>query len=359
MKAGCCDESGSKYNGVLVANEGFVCCNTPCASADLYEGCEKPANCTDGPGGGYFARSLGGYSDPYGFSPSVLPVPSSHGKIIDFTGFEHASHLLPVQKPKQEKKVEELTVDDLMESLIKALTNDKGTVNNYDVFEFKEHKINDPYLGKTSHGGRIGGLNFPDPNLFLNQIYGSPYGIGLGPFGSPKYEPQYAYGGYGYGGHGFPGSFGHGYEQHGGYGPDYGYYGHGSHGAHGGYTSGHASGYGPYSSYQSHGGAHGQSHAQGYWPAAGYSSGYPTGYPTGYPPVQSSFGYGRFSTSHGRYPPGPQQHGYPSQGHGSWGHAQGGGHSQGYAGGYSRHGSSNDHAQHESKGYSEEKDQGY
>merc|ERR1712121_532545 len=67
--------------------------------------------------------------------------------------------------------VEEITVDDLMTSLIEALDNDK------DVFDYEKEVTSDPWFKKQGFGGTKHSFSFVDPWMFINQIYGSPFGL--------------------------------------------------------------------------------------------------------------------------------------------------------------------------------------
>merc|ERR550519_1048130 len=90
--------------------------------------------------------------------------------------------------------VDEITVDDFFNVLIGALDNDK------DVFDSEAEMTSDPWFGKQLFGGHPSGINFIDPWRFIDQIYGSPFGMS-GSFGGPQmpgYGPP-SYGPPGYG----------------------------------------------------------------------------------------------------------------------------------------------------------------
>ncbi len=55
-------------------------------------------------------------------------------------------------------------MDDLMHSLVEALSNDK------DAYEYNSEVYSDPYTGKVRSGGERGGISFPDPGIFLSQV---------------------------------------------------------------------------------------------------------------------------------------------------------------------------------------------
>merc|ERR1711874_928983 len=69
------------------------------------------------------------------------------------------------------KHVDEITVDDLMTSLIDALDNDK------DVFYYEREVTSDPWFKKQQFGGVKSAFSFIDPWMFISQIYGSPFGL--------------------------------------------------------------------------------------------------------------------------------------------------------------------------------------
>ena len=80
--------------------------------------------------------------------------------------------------------VKEITVDDVIDALIQALKNDR------DVFTSTSGVYSDPIYGKHKFSTPPAGLNYLDPDYYLEQIYGSPYGMSLTQ--------------YGFGGQGFP-----------------------------------------------------------------------------------------------------------------------------------------------------------
>merc|ERR1719508_220690 len=71
----------------------------------------------------------------------------------------------------KDEHVDEITVDDFFDAIIESLDNDK------DVFEYNKEINSDSWFGKQSFGGLVDGFNFIDPTKFLNQIYGSPFGL--------------------------------------------------------------------------------------------------------------------------------------------------------------------------------------
>merc|ERR1719466_86382 len=71
----------------------------------------------------------------------------------------------------KDEHVDEITVDDFFDAIIESLDNDK------DVFEYNKEINSDSWFGKQSFGGLVDGFNFIDPTKFLNQIYGSQFGL--------------------------------------------------------------------------------------------------------------------------------------------------------------------------------------
>ena len=75
-------------------------------------------------------------------------------------------------------------MDDLMDSLITALKNDN------DVFTSSAVIDSDPLYGKRKTATPNTGLNYLDPDYYIERMYGTPYGMSLTQ--------------YGFGGQGFP-----------------------------------------------------------------------------------------------------------------------------------------------------------
>merc|ERR1711872_1168733 len=163
----------------------------------------------------------------------------------------------------KEHHTEEITVDDVFDLLISALESEK------DVFETNKEMSSDPWFGKETFGN-TDGFNLVNPWKFVDQIYGSPfgmsqarssYGMMYGVSGNQFKKPAPGFGhigtaGYGshsgYGSHGGMGGYG-GYGSHGEMG---GYGGYGSHGGMGGSSGGKDS----YGDHHSPYGQHNQDH---------------------------------------------------------------------------------------------------
>merc|ERR1711934_1274017 len=146
----------------------------------------------------------------------------------------------------KEGHVEEISMDDFMDTLIEALDTDA------DVFESDRQITSDPWFGKQKLSLGPNGIKFADPMDIFNDIYGNPgFGVpgGFGPYGpiggrgpfSPigRMKPygkgtnggygKGDFGGYGVGGYGGYGKGGFGKGGFGGYG-SYGGYGMGGYG---------------------------------------------------------------------------------------------------------------------------------
>merc|ERR1719222_372001 len=80
----------------------------------------------------------------------------------------------------KEGHVEEISMDDFMDTLIEALDTDA------DVFESDRQITSDPWFGKQKFSLGPNGVKFADPMDIFNDIYGNPgFGVpgGIGPYG--------------------------------------------------------------------------------------------------------------------------------------------------------------------------------
>merc|ERR1711970_1458062 len=133
----------------------------------------------------------------------------------------------------KEGHVEEISMDDFMETLIEALDTDA------DVFESDRQISSDPWFGKQKFSLGPNGIKLGNPMDIFKDIYGNPgfgmpggmgpfgpYG-GRGPFGPMGRMGPYGRGGFGggfgspYGMGGYPGTYGMGYGSP--YGSPYGF----------------------------------------------------------------------------------------------------------------------------------------
>ena len=174
----------------------------------------------------------------------------------------------------KEGHVEEISMDDFMETLIEALDTDA------DVFESDRQITSDPWFGKQKFSLGPNGIKLGKPMDIFNDIYGNPgFGMpgGVGAFGPwggrGPFGPMGKMGPYGRGGYG------------GGFGSPYGMRGYG--GGYGGFGMGYGSPYG-FSNYGPR--PHGQPQGYGQQPPA-YGQ---------QPPV-----YGQQPPVYGQQPPAP------------------------------------------------------
>merc|ERR1711934_932265 len=129
----------------------------------------------------------------------------------------------------KEGHVEEISMDDFMDTLIEALDTDA------DIFESDRQITSDPWFGKQKFSLGPNGIKFADPMDIFNDIYGNPgFGVpgGIGPYGpfggrgpfgpigrmKPYGKSYGSYGKGGFGGHGVGGYGGYGMGGYGGYG---------------------------------------------------------------------------------------------------------------------------------------------
>jgi len=331
IESKCCSESASKYEGILVSDQGKVCCNNPCAQAES-NACAKPSYCDESHevpnarslGGGYgggssggYGISMGGYSN-FGFNPSLLPSVPGLGQMHQYPGLGGTPITYAPQNASGVSYVDEITVDDLIDSLIEALKND------HDVYTSSNEMYSDPLYGKTKFSSPYGGMNYLNPDHFIDQIYGNPYGMSLTQYGfggqgfpiAPQ-QQNHGYGNQGYGMNPSHGQSGYGTQNQGSYGGHGGYgQNQGGYGGQGGYGQ-NQGGYGGQGSYgQNQGGYGGQGgygqNQGGYGSQGGY--GQNQGGQGGY--GQNQGGYGGQSSY------GQNQGGYGGQS--SYGQNQGG-----------------------------------
>lgn len=210
----------------------LVCANDPCHQLDIHN-CSSPGWCLSRSG------FYGDHQVHYGFNPDYLPNGASFGQILQATGLEQKYYHLPSKEHGIGKeKVDEITVDDLMTSLVEALSNDN------DFFEYSSSTQSDTWFGKTKHVFADPGVNAVNPDYFIKSIYGNPYGLSRGQYGFAD-------------GVGWPTRqqyLPHGYSSS----SDYGYSG--------GYSGGYNSYYG------------GGGYSRPYYPFSGHGGGYPSSY---------------------------------------------------------------------------------
>jgi len=204
VKRGCCPGNAGKYDGILITSSpDYVCCNTPCASFHASSE-SQPALCRaedhyhlDHCDSGRAKRSVYGgpgdlgmpmgpdYNDVqlnpdvienmFGMNPGRQMAFGTANEGFGFTGMTpqmgvNALEEIGVGKSK-EAHTEEITVDDLMDVLIESLSKDK------DVFDYNREINSDPWFQKQAFGGHTDKFSFINPWKFIDQIYGTPFGM--------------------------------------------------------------------------------------------------------------------------------------------------------------------------------------
>merc|ERR1712121_495562 len=207
----CCPDS--KYDNILsTPDDGvYTCCNTPCTSIQesytagqiqcrIDAAHENKPHCMDGSArfGHGFGGGFGGFGGPGGFGPgrgvgggmpgfsgnalqSLLGFGGSEagmGNVVQGFGNQGLPGAMGMaalsdvgNAQSSDNHVDEITVDDLMVALIEALDSDK------DVFDYEKEVTSDPWFRKQGFGGMRSSFAFIDPWMFLDQIYGSPFGM--------------------------------------------------------------------------------------------------------------------------------------------------------------------------------------
>merc|ERR1711934_666559 len=271
VPTGCCLEEHSKYELLLTSTPGFVCCNAPCTSLEashkagakvhlfaltevitgtglvvanqtVCNGNMGSTLCAPGMRSYFGAYSMGGGGGlmdknmqmstmgMYGGKPMYGGrVIGGYGTLgLPGMGFMNQVDLDSEESlDAKEGHVEEISMDDFMDTLIEALDTDA------DVFESDRQITSDPWFGKQKFSLGPNGIKLGKPMDIFNDIYGNPgFGMpggvgafgpwgGRGPFGPMGKMGPYGRGGYG-SGFGSPygmGGYGGGY---GGYGMSYG-----------------------------------------------------------------------------------------------------------------------------------------
>merc|ERR1712055_401475 len=313
---GCCLSEHSKYEMLLESTPGFVCCNAPCTSleASYKAGTQvhlfalpsvttatglvvsNQTVCNGNMGSTLCAPGMRRYfsnSNGMGRQGGMMDMnmqlatmgmfgggPLSGGRVIGGYGAVDVPEMgymnvMDLDNMSDEGHVEEISMDDFMDTLIEALDTDA------DVFESDRQITSDPWFGKQKFSLGPNGIKFADPMDIFNDIYGNPgFGVpgGMGPYGPfggrgpfgpiGKMKPYgKSYGGYGKGGFGGYGVGGYGGYGVGGYG-GYGMGGYGGYGKGGFWTPYSFSNYGP--------GPHGQPQDYGQQPPVGGQQPLPT-----------------------------------------------------------------------------------
>merc|ERR1711970_1184188 len=216
VPTGCCLEEHSKYELLLTSTPGFVCCNAPCTSLEASHKAGAKVHqfalteVTTGTGlvvanqtvcngnmgstlcapgmrsyfGAYHRGGGGGLMDKnmqmstmgiYGGRPMYGGrVIGGYGTIgLPGMGFMNQVDLDGEESlDAKEGHVEEISMDDFMDTLIEALDTDA------DVFESDRQITSDPWFGKQKFSLGPNGIKFADPMDIFNDIYGNP-GFGM------------------------------------------------------------------------------------------------------------------------------------------------------------------------------------
>merc|ERR1712079_536287 len=212
----CCSDDGKKWKDLFKGvRPGHVCCNAPCNEMESNH-CPLPDHCNKIEG-----RSLGdggvaveASTRSVGINPKYLDRSYSTGK--------HYSNIYATADQLKHSnyanyKTPEITVDDVIDMLIKAMSNDGDVVKT-------DETLNASPMGRHRSSKKPYRDTYLDPNLFIKHA--------LNPFRNynPSYYKQLYYPSYGYGKQ----SYNYGYDHkpsysysHGGYGyekPSYGGY---------------------------------------------------------------------------------------------------------------------------------------
>merc|ERR1719234_2017564 len=264
VPTGCCLEEHSKYEMLLESTPGFVCCNAPCTSLEASHTAGTQVHlfalseittgtglvvanqtvCNGNMGStlcapgmrSYFGsqnRGRGGGMMDMNMQTSTMGMyggrPMYGGRVIGgygSIGLPGMGFMNQVDLDKEEGldskegHVEEISMDDFMETLIEALDTDA------DVFESDRQITSDPWFGKQRFSLGPNGIKLGNPMDIFKDIYGNPgFGMpgGMGPFGPfggrGPYGPMGRMGSYGRGGFGspygmgrYPGAHGMGYR---------------------------------------------------------------------------------------------------------------------------------------------------
>jgi len=249
----CCTEDGKKWTNLfnVTTSPGKVCCNAPCNDANEISGCARPDSCPSE----IQARTLGSYgygtveSSEVGINPEVFNQIVKYGK-----HYENVFATLPDNTNKYEEyKTPEITVDDIVDMLIKAMSNDGDVVRTDETLytspfgqylnsktPFVDKYINpnlylrkalDPfshfhsYSPSSLYGSGYNQVQYGKPPTSTDPTYGgytsTDYSSG---YGNPTYggytsmygNPTYtSYGSYSHSGYGYqPPSYGYGYGPH-------------------------------------------------------------------------------------------------------------------------------------------------
>jgi len=259
VPTGCCLEEHSKYEMLLTSTPGFVCCNAPCTSLEASHKAGSKVHlfaldevttgtglvvtnqtvCNGNMGSTLCAPGMRSYFGSYSkggggglmdcnMQMSTMGMcggkPMYGGSLVGgygMIGLPEMDFMNKVDLDSKNGHVEEISIDDFMETLIEALDTDA------DVFESDRTITSDTWFGKKKSSSGPTGIKFSDPMDIFNDIYGNPrFGMpgGMGPFGRMgRMRRGYGMGGFGGYGKGSYGMGGYGGYGMGGYGGSFGY----------------------------------------------------------------------------------------------------------------------------------------
>lgn len=193
----CCSEEGKKWSKMFYGMKpGKVCCNAPCQELSNKQ-CPLPKYCKTHVAARSYDSKI--HSTEVGINPLYLDhsyKPGKHYADVYATSVDN-------QKKYDDYKTQEITVDDIVDMLIKAMDNDGDIVKTDETLysgpigRFSSYKI--PYVD-----------NYIDPKLYFKHVLDPMRHFSGYEYYQPSYEPSYGYGGYGQG-------YGYG-QSHGGYG---------------------------------------------------------------------------------------------------------------------------------------------
>merc|ERR1712243_470331 len=177
VKKECC--RGAEFNKFAfleTANDDeLVCCNAPCAAMEKAN-CPLTDQCAPSKKSwglhhpllahGFHPRGYGGFDHKFG----TILYGTGFGR--DYPrrrrGYGHRHDPYETDYEKNHDHVGEITVDDLMLTLVDILEKQS------DVKVYDADITSDPYLGKTKSGGLFVDHSFPDPEDIIDEIFGEP-----------------------------------------------------------------------------------------------------------------------------------------------------------------------------------------
>jgi len=194
VKQSCCIGANAKYHGILQSRPGFVCCNKPCQALQnstveqpklcRWEDHIHNEQCLPGKknvfGGGMHPKfdvpiPPKAIEGMFGMLPSKSMAYGIDSPGFGFMGMPGPMGTVALEEMgvdrSKDKHIEEITADDVIDTLISSLNNDA------DMYDFNREMTSDPWFGKEFYGGFSDKFSFVKPTMFLEKIYGSPFGL--------------------------------------------------------------------------------------------------------------------------------------------------------------------------------------